>query len=292
MAFLPSGVRDIIEAELQMNIREVERIGGGSINEALLLRSNTGTFFLKYNTGAFAGPLFAAEVQGLNCLAENGKVQVPQIYLQESVGEHSFLLLEYLEPGREDRSFWERFGQSLADLHRITAPQFGLDHDNFIGRLPQSNQLSETWEAFYWEQRLWPQIRMACDAGQMSAADAKAFEDFYNRIAKHFPKEAPALLHGDLWSGNYLATTTGLPVLIDPAVCFAHREMDLAMTRLFGGFSPYFYAAYQEAFPLTPGFEERVGWYQLYYLLVHVNLFGQSYMDSVRKIIYASPLKR
>lgn len=282
---LPSSIQNLIEAQLSTSIREVRRMGGGSINEALRLRSDRGAFFLKFNTGSFAAPLFEAEVRGLRHLAEVGKVQVPDIYFQDSAGKYSFLLLEYLSPGREDQAFWETFGRSLAALHRITAPQFGLDHDNFIGRLPQSNRPAEHWNLFYWQERLAPQLKMAVDTGRMNRNDATQLEAFYQKISSNFPREAPALIHGDLWSGNYLAGAEGRPIYIDPAVCYAHREMDVAMTRLFGGFSPDFYGAYQESFPLAPGFEERLQWYQLYYLMVHVNLFGGSYVGEVREII-------
>ena len=181
------------------------------------------------------------------------------------------------------RDFDERLGQGLAALHRHGAPGFGLDHDNFIGRLPQSNATRPTWAEFYRDCRLQPQLRRAVDARRASPAhDQRLRAPVRSRWTSWSARdEPPARLHGDLWGGNLLVDDAGEPCLIDPAVYGGHREVDLAMMRLFGGLLARVFDAYEEAYPLAPDHEERVPLYQLYPLLVHVNLFGGGYVGSV-----------
>jgi len=193
----------------------------------------------------------------------------------------SWLALEWLEPGRGGRDTWERLGQELAALHRVQGPAFGWDRDNFIGSLPQANQARSDWAAFWWEQRLQPQLALATGAGMLTGAEARRFAvlpEVLPQLLEAGQAEGPSLLHGDLWSGNVHVTATEA-CLVDPASYYGHREVDLAMAALFGGFPPAFYQAYAEAWPLTgPGAERRRACYQLYYLLVHVNLFGRGYL--------------
>lgn len=249
------------------------------------METTRGKFFLKMNTGADAGRMFATEAKGLQLLAKNGGLCVPKVIGLGQNGGHAFLLLEYLETGYRPPGFWKKFGAALAALHRATAPEFGLDHDNFIGSLTQSNTFHDTWTVFFINERLRPQVELALDAHQLTSADAQNFERLYKKLPDICPAEPPALIHGDLWSGNFMCNADGDPVLVDPAVSYAHREMDLAMSRLFGGFDRQFYRSYEEAWPLSPGFEQRLPVYQLYYLLVHVNLFGGGYAGSVRSIL-------
>jgi fructosamine-3-kinase len=197
-----------------------------------------------------------------------------------------YLVLEYLDPGRPTGDFDERVGRGLAALHRAGPERFGLDHDNFIGRLPQSNTPCDDWAEFYQSRRLEPQLRMASDRGLADTAMRRDFDRLFARLTERVgPKEPPARLHGDLWGGNLHRDGHGEPVLIDPAVYGGHREVDLAMMRLFGGFSARVFAAYAEAWPLAAGHEERVSLYQLYPLLVHVNLFGGGYVGSVKRAL-------
>jgi fructosamine-3-kinase len=185
----------------------------------------------------------------------------------------AFLALEYLEPASPQRGFDEVLGQGLAALHRAGAPSFGFSSDNFIGRLPQANAPRPTWADFYRDQRLAPQLARASERGLASPAMKRGFEKLFARLYEIVgPDEPPARLHGDLWGGN---------LHVGPAVYGGHREMDLAMMRLFGGFSEPCFAAYAEAWPLAEGHEDRVPLYQLYPLMVHVNLFGGSYVGSV-----------
>jgi fructosamine-3-kinase len=200
----------------------------------------------------------------------------------------SFLALERIASARRRADFDDALGRGLAALHRFGAPQFGLDHDNFIGRLPQSNAPAPTWAEFYRARRIEPQLRRAADDG---VASARMLRDGERLLAvmedRVGPLEPPSRLHGDLWGGNLLVDERGDPCLIDPAVHGGHRELDLAMMHLFGGFGARVFEAYDEAFPLAPGHEERLPLYQLYFLLVHVNLFGGSYVGSVERALAA-----
>ena len=178
------------------------------------------------------------------------------------------------------------FGEALAALHRTQAAHHGLDHANFIGRLPQENDPSASWSAFYRDQRIGVQLDLARQRGRLPARR----EDLLTRLMARLPDllddsiMPPSLLHGDLWGGNYLVDDHAQAVLIDPAVYYGHREMDLAMTELFGGFSTRFDEAYHAAYSIDPGYQDRRSLYQLYYILVHLNLFGESYGGQVDSI--------
>jgi fructosamine-3-kinase len=241
--------------------------------------------FLKTNAKA-APSMFPAEARGLAWLRAAGELRVPEVLAVSSgrVGEPGFLVLELLSSARRCADFDERLGRGLARLHRFGAPRFGLDHDNFIGSLPQRNQSHASWAEFYWNERLEPQLVRAISAGLASAR----LSDGFARLAKRLPslvgaEEPPARLHGDLWGGNLHVDDAGVPCLIDPAAYGGHREMDLAMMRLFGGFSEHVFRAYAEEWPLSAGHAERITLYQLYPLMVHVNLFGGGYVDSVER---------
>jgi fructosamine-3-kinase len=201
-------------------------------------------------------------------------------------GDLPLLVLEYLEPGPAGPRFDEELGRGLAQLHRAGAERFGLDHDNFIGTLPQDNTFQETWANFYRERRLRPQLKRALDAGLASTHLAQRFDRLFRKLDDLVgPSEAPCRLHGDLWGGNLHCTKQGMPALIDPAVYAGHREVDLAMMRLFGGFDSRVFSAYDEAFQLAPGHDERRSLCQLYPLMVHLNLFGAGYLGAVERAL-------
>jgi protein-ribulosamine 3-kinase len=273
--------------EAGIRILGSQSISGGDINQAALLHcADQRQLFIKYNTAAVAAEMLSTEAKGLQVLQAAHAIRIPQIITQGQTPDGiAFLLLEYIQSGSRHPAFWQQFGTSLAALHRHSAPQFGLDHANFIGSLPQSNQWQGSWSLFYAKERLLPQMQLARTAKLLDSNDEKRLHALCQQLHSICPVEAPALIHGDLWSGNFLCDESGGPVLIDPAVAYAHREMDIAMSRLFGGFEAVFYWAYNEAWPLEPGFEQRVEIYQLYYLLVHVNLFGRSYVPAVRGIL-------
>ena len=229
--------------------------------------------------------MLESEAKGLAMLRDAGAVQVPKVVGHALADGHTLLLMEWLEPGRRGADFFLRFGAGLAQLHSHSDATFGLDHDNYIGSLPQCNRRHPTWTAFFTEERLDPQLRMAVDDGALGRETVRHFERLYARLEEIFPTEPPALLHGDLWIGNYLTGPDGHAAIVDPAVYFGHREMDLAMTRLFGGFDAAFYIGYHDIHPLEPGFEARVDICNLYPLLVHVNLFGGGYAGQVREVL-------
>lgn len=282
---LPEKITHQCEAALDRKILSVEYVGGGDINQARRLKTSKGDFFLKMNSGNKAKTMFEVEQKGLELLAAAKIIRIPSVIAVLFDGKNAGLLMEHIETGYRADGFWKKFGTALAELHRQSAEQYGLDHDNFIGSLPQSNNHHETWSAFYIHERLLPQIEMAVTDGQMTTQDRKSFDSLFKKLPTICPEEKPSLTHGDLWSGNFLVGSESEPVLIDPAVSYAHREMDLAMSRLFGGFDRSFYRAYEEAWPLVSGFEKRLPIYQLYYLMVHVNLFGGGYVRSVRNIL-------
>jgi protein-ribulosamine 3-kinase len=265
-------------------VRSARPVSGGDINSAHEMTLTDGrVVFVKSNF--VADPtMFAAEARGLAWLAEARALRVPAVL---AVGD-TFLVLERISPARRRADFDERLGRTLAALHRFGAPGFGLDHDNFIGRLPQSNTPAPTWAEFYRARRLEPQLRLARDAGLCSSAMVRGFDQLFSVLEQRVgPAEPPARLHGDLWGGNVIGDETGVACLIDPAVYGGHREVDLAMMRLFGGFGHHVFDAYQEAWPLSPGHEDRVPLYQLYFLMVHVNLFGGSYVEQAESALLA-----
>ncbi len=283
---LPPALHTQIEAILGIRIAEANPLTGGSIHRAFRVGAPDGRkWFVKTNPSALAAEMFRTEAQGLALLGASQSIRTPKVFGHGSAGGHAFLVLEFIPPGYKNRLFWETFGRALANLHGNTSAQFGFAHDNFIGSLPQSNTRHASWPSFYAEERLWPQLLLACEQGYLDKTAEQQLDHLCRNLGWLCPEEPPALTHGDLWSGNFLCDADGQPVLVDPAAAFAHREMDLAMSRLFGGFDEAFYRAYEENWPLEPGFDKRLEIYQLYYLLVHVNLFGGAYVQSVLDIL-------
>jgi fructosamine-3-kinase len=260
-------------------------IGGGCINQAYLLETSHEQYFIKLNDAVAYPGMFEAEVLGLQLLSDAGAIRVPKPIAAGNEKGLAFLLLEYVPEGKRASDFWGDFGRSLAQLHRNTHEFFGLDHDNYIGSLPQSNRKEASWGAFLVTQRFEPQLKRAYDSGYVTASIQRSFHSLFNKLEELIPTEVPALIHGDLWSGNFMVTQQGNACIYDPAVYYGHREMDLAMSLLFGGFAPEFYGAYQEAFPMEANWRERMELGKLYPLLVHVNLFGEGYLGEVRSIL-------
>ena len=275
--------RRALERALGRSVKGTKMLGGGSINDAEEVLFADGTrIFLKTHPDPPRG-MFGVEARGLRWLEEARAIRVPRV-IAVSDAQPAFLALELLTPRQRRPCFDEDLGRSLAALHAFGAPTFGLDHDNFIGRLHQTNAVADDWASFYWSARLEPQIRLAERSGLIDRGIRASFDALRAALPELVgPEEPPARLHGDLWGGNLHVDELGGPCLIDPAVYGGHREIDLAMMRLFGGFGPRVFAAYEEAMPLEPGAEDRVALYQLYPLLVHVNLFGSSYLSSVKR---------
>jgi len=278
---IPAALRDALSDRLGGPVEGGQPVYGGDINHAARFAVNGTRYFVKWSREAPAS-MFPAEADGLRRLSEAGEIRIPAVIaLGEAEGAcPAYLALEWIETdGSATDATMEDFGARLAALHRHTTSQHGLERDNFIGLLPQRNTPDPAWSAFYRDQRIRPQMEMARQRGLLP----KRREDLLTRLIERLPDLLddtaiqPALLHGDLWGGNYLVDDQGEAVLIDPAVYYGHREMDVAMTALFGGFSRRFYEAYAATYPLDPGYEDRQPLYQLYYILAHLNLFGESY---------------
>ncbi len=290
MTSLPESLRDSVEAwaaehGVGPTIRSTRAVGGGCINHGTVLRFESGEErFLKWNDRAPDG-FFEAEAEGLEALrasvARTGAaIRVPEPVAHGCSPAGGWLLLEYVEPGPAGRGDWASLGRGLAKMHDAPSAEqgeaWGWHRDNWIGSLPQANPASERWADFWRNARVEPQLARARSAGYCTEAD-------YDRLLERIPAAldagiGPSQLHGDLWSGNAFFDRSGRPVLIDPASYRGHGEVDLAMTELFGGFGAGFYSAYAEVRPPDAGYDDhRRDLYQLYYLLVHVNLFGSSY---------------
>jgi len=274
-----------VAKQLNLELSGSSRVAGGDINEALRLDTPEGSWFVKYQTSAQGIEMLRTEATGLHALAQPKVIGVPNVTWQGTVEGIACLVLPFLETGPKTSDSLARFGRELATLHRkASADHYGFPEDNFIGSLPQSNGQHATAVDFLIHERLQPQWERARNSGFFSDAPA-AWHNFLTELPNLIPEEQPSLIHGDLWGGNYLIDTAGKPWLIDPAAAYAPREMDLAMSSLFGGFGPAFYRAYENEWPTEPGFPEREPLYQLYYLLVHVNLFGAGYVGSVQRIL-------
>lgn len=263
-------------------------LAGGDTNQAYRIQLRSGRVaFLK--TRPDAPPrFFASEAKGLAWLREARAVRIPEV-LAASPGEVAgpdFLILEWIPSAPRRKDFDEVLGQRLAALHRDSAGVHGLSFDNYIGPLAQVNESLPRWADFYRERRLEPQLRLALARGLLGEATERRFARLFSQLDQLVgPTEPPARLHGDLWVGNLHVDEHGCPCLIDPAVYGGHREMDLGMMRLFGGFSPRVFAAYAEAYPLATGHSDRVSLCQLYPLLVHLNLFGSRYAGPVEQAL-------
>jgi len=279
----------------KIKVKEISSVGGGCINETARVETNQGIFFAKWNDAKLFPGMLETEAKGLQLLKVADEIKIPEVIAQKIMGSRQFLILEFIdasptapllkERGLRGEVFWSDFGKSLAKLHKHTSEKFGADHDNYIGSLPQSNRQHEKWSEFFILERLEPQIKLAHDSQKISNSVSRRFGNLFSQLEKIFPQEKPSLLHGDLWSGNFMTGNKGEPVLIDPAVYYGHREMDIAMTKLFGGFSSEFYESYNETLPLENDRETRTDICNLYPLMVHVNLFGGSYATQVESIL-------
>jgi protein-ribulosamine 3-kinase len=229
--------------------------------------------------------MFEYEASGLEAIKSSEAIATPEVILYSEFNNYSFLILDWIETKMGTAESARLLGLQLAAMHRCTVQHFGFKHNNYMGSLPQLNTRHTTWTNFFIQQRLQPIVGIALNKKLLTAADADNFEKLYHRLPQLFNEEAPALLHGDLWSGNYLINIKDKPYLIDPAVSYGHREFDIAMTTLFGGYAKDFYQAYNEAFPLARGWQQRLDLWNLYPLLLHLNLFGKSYINRVKSAL-------
>ncbi|MBC2606768.1 fructosamine kinase family protein [Pelagicoccus albus] len=263
-------------------IESQKALGGGCINDAYCLQGDGHRFFLKSNRPDFSSA-FSSEAEALNELADTQTVRVPKVLASFESSNKSYLILEYIEPARSGSRDWAKLGRQLAELHKIQKPFFGWKRDNFIGATPQPNPRGENWDEFFKEHRLKRMLTLCQKLGyRIPGADQllQTLPDFFESYAPQ-----PSLLHGDLWSGNVAFDSDGAPFVFDPASYYGDRETDLAFTEFFGGFSPEFYTAYQDAFPLAAGYEKRKILYNLYHCLNHLYLFGSSYSFQAEQMV-------
>lgn len=273
------------QLKVKIHINDAKSVHGGDINESFRIATNEGYFFVKLNDAKRYPDMFAQEYAGLLELRAANALSVPKPLAYGNVSGRAYLLQEFLTKGQAVPDFWEDFAVSLARQHRVTKPHFGNPGTNYLGTLKQYNTPYSNWPVFYAFNRLLPLIRMAYDQKIVDKQMVQQVESLCKQLPQLFPVEAPALLHGDLWSGNFMVGSNGKACVFDPAVYYGHREMDLAMTRLFGGFDTRFYYAYQAAYPLLPGWQQRIGICQLYPLMVHLILFGGNYYNSIREVL-------
>lgn len=270
-----------------------QSVSGGDINEVFRVETNKGLCFMKINSADSFPQMFAKEAEGLNVLRKSTSLKVPEVL---ATGEHEnlqYLLLQWLEKAPPALEFWKDFATGMAQLHQVSNPTFGWTTDNYIGSLKQANTPVKTWTEFYTNYRIMPLVEQLYNSSAFTAGDLKNAQLVCNHFESIFPAEPPALLHGDFWAGNFMAVkaniysseSDGLPCIYDPAVYFGHREMDIGLSLLFGGFDPKFYDHYNVCFPLETNWKKRVQLTQLYPLLVHAVLFGGSYISQCKQII-------
>ncbi len=279
-------IEDIQKAIVNLNgasnrLTVIDSVSGGSINSAYKLRFGDSCYFLKVNSSSTFPNMFLAEMEGLRRIMQSNTIAVPEVIACGQSNQEQYLLLEWIEKSASSTEFEYEFGRKLAALHRLSNSKFGLDHSNYIASLSQSNVLNESWTDFFVSERLAPQLKLAVDNDLINCGMTKDLERLFTRLDNLYPTEKPSLVHGDLWIGNFI-TGVAKPYLIDPAIAFAHREVDIAMTMLFGGFSTSFYQTYIESFPLQKGWQQRVDLWNLYPLMVHLNLFGAGYLPQIQ----------
>lgn len=263
-------------------LRGQRSVGGGCINSAYEVDDGARRWFVKLNA-ADRHDMFAAEADGLNEIAATHAVRVPQPLCHGVAAGQAFLVLEWLELSGQGAQ--ETLGRQLAAMHRVVREEYGWWRDNTIGSTPQPNEQSMDWMEFMCERRLGHQLDLAVKGGNRRLH--RRGEELLDRMPDLFSGYTPqaSLLHGDLWSGNYAVTAAGEPVIFDPAVYYGDREADIAMTELFGGFGPGFYAAYNAAWPLDAGYRVRKTLYNLYHVLNHYHMFGGGYGNQAERMI-------
>lgn len=284
---ITNDIKKAIEQHLNKKIESISSISGGCISDSLIIQTSSGEkYFLKKNDNV-PRDMFTKEANGLKEIEKSNSIRVPAVKLVQD----NFILMEHIEGKTKSENFFEDFGIQFASMHKYEGSYFGFYEDNYIGSTIQKNVPNETekhdWTKFYFNKRLLFQFKLAETNGYVDSDFKKCFNQLENKIENILSSEIekPSLLHGDLWAGNYIVDETGRACLIDPAVYYGNREADLAMTKLFGGFTKEFYNSYNEFFPLSDGFEYRENIYKLYHVLNHLNLFGRGYYHQALTLI-------
>lgn len=284
--FLDAVLNRIAQSKPQWGaFQRIRPQGGGDINEAFHLQFQYAEAFLKKNRDQAFPRMFEMEASALRYLEAHSSFTIPRVEDEGVLEEESYLLLEWIAAGAEQAHSFPQLGRKLAQMHRHSDDFFGWEEDNYMGKLNQANSRHSSWPTFWAEERILPLWEKARNAGFFNQADGRKLDQFLAAAREEVPAEPPALVHGDLWVGNYLLASNGDPVLIDPAIHFGHREADLAMMDLFGGFPASVYQHYHESYPLESGWRERLSYHQLYPILVHLVLFGGPYESQARSIV-------
>jgi len=276
---IPASIKHFINELHQTTVNQFSPVGGGSINDAYQYSTNNDQYFLKFNNQVPG--IIEKEVDGLKAIAHLNCIATPELIAFNKIDDYEILVLSFVSAGLKTEKAWDNFGQQLAEMHRMPAPFFGWHQSNFIGSLHQNNNKTTDFIDFFIWQRLKPQIELALKQQYFSSSEIRQFEQLFEKLNEILPPTAPSLVHGDLWSGNFMIGEEHKPYLIDPSIHFNFRETDIAFTYLFGSFDSKFYQSYHHYFPLEPGFQDRISLYNLYPLLVHLNLFGSGYYGSV-----------
>lgn len=269
----------------ELVIHDIQFQSGGSINMAVKAKTELGEYFIKWNE-IDQKDLFEKEVQGLNFLRDQSSLIIPEVVNFGMIEERSYLVLGFLNETHYQANYQKRLGQGLAELHAHKQSQSGFGTHNYIGKLIQNNEKSDSWLSFFVERRLNVQLGLAIYENRVDSSFIDSFKSFLEKIPDLLPDSQPVLLHGDFWNGNVMSTAQG-PAVYDPAVYFGAPEMDLAMSKLFGGFTKEFYDAYLNNATIESDLKESLDIYNLYPLMVHVNLFGADagYLGRVKRII-------
>ena len=277
-------LKEIIENELSESIIKIAPLSGGDINEVFKIITQNNTYVLKVNSISIHPKMFVKEKLGLQSISLTG-AKTPNLIKIFSNSQNQFLILEYIEEESTNKSFWKNFAISLVKLHKTSNKRFGLEYDNYIGSLHQNNAQKRTWEQFFIENRINPVVKQAFDKNLLNINHLSSFESLFKKLNEILPIEPPSLVHGDLWSGNLLKGKGQTPIFIDPAIYYGNREVDITMTQMFGGFDKNYINYYNELFPLEPGWQQRIEIHNLYPSLVHLILFGSSYLRGIEKVI-------
>jgi fructosamine-3-kinase len=269
--------------EKPFEIEKSHPVSGGCINQGYAVSGNGLIYFVKINQ-ANQEAMFAAEALGLKQIHATKTIRVPEPICWGIAEKSSYLVLEWLEFGGGNSQSWEKMGRNLAHLHQVSlSDRFGWHCNNTIGSTPQINTISNNWADFFAHQRIGYQLRLAKERGGNFPDEDQVIPAISEILSQHQPH--PSLVHGDLWSGNAAITVDGEPVILDPATYWGDREVDLAMTELFGGFPAAFYRGYNDVFPLDAGYQKRKTLYNLYHILNHFNLFGGGYASQVNRML-------
>lgn len=266
------------------NVR-LQPVGGGSINDCYQISFTDSKLFCKVNSATKFPHLFQKESNGLKLIAAQGIITSPTVLDLFQQDNKQYLFLQWVEEGERTEGFWKSFGEKLAMLHRVTNEQHGWDETNYMGSVPQANTFYKNWCSFFAAERLAPMAAKCAAKGLLTNQLLSQLEALEKKLPDIFEEEAPSLLHGDLWSGNFMCNRQSEPVLIDPAIYFGHRSIDLAMTTMFGGFSKPFYEAYHYHFPFPANYKEQWAVCNLYPLLIHLYLFGTGYLPQIQNTL-------